>query len=115
MTPRDYARFAYFLLRDGRWKDEQIVPSSYIQRFRTSALYPNLRSNLDGYFGAGYPKDMFRIAGSGLNWAFMVPSLDLIALRTGRASNAIWDEVQQEFLRKAFAAVTDRKPTDSRK
>ena len=113
MTPRDYARFAYFLLRDGRWKEEQIVPASYIQRFRTSAQYPNIRSNQDGYFGEQYPKDMFRIAGSGLNWAFMVPSLDLIALRTGRASNAIWDEVQQEFLRKAFAAVVDRAPADS--
>jgi CubicO group peptidase (beta-lactamase class C family) len=108
MNPRDYARFAYFLLHDGRWNQEQIVPESWIQRFRTSPLYPNIRSNADGYFGRQYPKDMFRISGSGLNWAFIVPSLDLVALRTSRASNAIWDEVEKEFLRKLFAAVLNR-------
>jgi len=107
MTPRDYARFAYFLLREGRWRQSQIVPSSWIERFRTSALYPNMRSNVDGYFGAQYPKDMYRIAGSGLNWAYIVPSMDLIALRTGRANNAEWAEVREEFLRKIFAAVAD--------
>ena len=115
MIPRDYARFAYFLLRDGGWQQKQIVPSSYIRRFRTSAHYPNIRSNVDGYFGEQYPKDMFRIAGSGLNWAYIVPSLDLIALRTGRADNAMWDEVREKFLRKIFAAVLEKAPAESQK
>ena len=57
-----------------------------------------MRSNVDGYFGAQYPKDMYRIAGSGLNWAYIVPSLDLIALRTGRANNAEWAEVRERFV-----------------
>ena len=109
MNPRDYARFAYFLLHDGLWNRQQIVPRSWIQRFRTSPLYPNIRSNADGYFGTQYPEDMFRIAGSGLNWAFIVPSLDLVALRTGRASNDIWDEVEKEFLRRLFATVQESK------
>ncbi|MEA2063286.1 MAG: serine hydrolase [Gemmatimonadota bacterium] len=109
ITPRDYARFALLLLRDGRWNEKQIVPAAWIRRFRKSALYPNIRSNADGYFGEQYPKDMFRIAGSGLNWAFIVPSLDLVALRTGRSSNEIWDEVQEKFLEKLFASVADRK------
>jgi hypothetical protein len=105
MTPRDYARFAYFLLRDGRWEDRQLVPRSWIRRFRLSHRYPNIRSNSDGVFGEQYPTDMFRIAGSGLNWAYMIPSLDLIAIRTGRASNTQWDEVRGIFLEKLFAAV----------
>ncbi len=106
MTPRDYARFAFFLLRSGRWNDRQIVPPQWIQHFRESVRYPNIRSNQDGFFGK-YPRDMFRIAGSGLNWAFMVPSLDLIAIRTGRADNRQWNEVEQQFLQKLFAAVSD--------
>jgi Beta-lactamase len=110
MTPRDYARFAYLLLRDGRWDGEQLVPSSWIKRFRGSPHYPNLRSNIDGFFGKQYPEDMFRIAGSGLNWAFIVPSLDIIVLRTGRAHNEVWEEVREKFLQKIFAAVVDRNP-----
>jgi len=105
MTPRDYARFAYFLLRDGKWGEEQIVSPEWVQRFRLFRYYPNIRSNADGYFGQEYPRDMFRIAGSGLNWAFIVPSMDLIALRTSRVDNSRWEEVEKKFLRKLFAAV----------
>ncbi|MDA2925504.1 serine hydrolase, partial [Acidobacteria bacterium AH-259-L09] len=105
MNPREYARFAYLLLRDGRWKQDQIVPASWVQQFRASPKYPNIRSNVDGYFGDQYPKDMFRIAGSGINLAFMIPSVDLIALRTGRANNSMWNEVEQAFLKKLFTSV----------
>ena len=108
MTPRDYSRFAYLLLRDGRWQDAQIVPGDWVERFRSSPKYPNIRSNVDGVFGDQYPEDMFRIAGSGLNWAFIVPSLDLIALRTGRADNQTWAEIEREFLRKLFDCLSNK-------
>jgi len=107
MTPRDYARFAYLLLRDGRWQGRDIVSPEWVQRFRKNPKYPNLRSNIDGIFGHQYPKDMFRIAGSGLNWAFIIPSLDLIALRTGRADNRNWDGVEKEFLKRLFDSLVD--------
>jgi hypothetical protein len=105
MTPRDYARFAYLLLHDGRWQGLELVPEGWIERFRKSPNYPNLRSNCDGIFGADYPADMFRIAGSGLNWAFIIPSMDLIALRTGRANNRDWAAVEEEFLRRLFTSL----------
>jgi CubicO group peptidase (beta-lactamase class C family) len=105
MTPRDYARFAYLLLRDGNWKGVEIVSPDWVQRFRNSPRYPNIRSNVDGLFGGQYPLDMFRISGSGLNWAFIIPSLDLIALRTGRADNQTWGEVERRFLKMLFDAV----------
>ena len=106
MTTRDYARLAYLMLRDGRWEGDQLVPTAWLDTFRTSSAYANIRSNADGYYGASYPADMFRVAGSGLNWAYIVPSLDLIALRTSRASNALWAEVEASFLDELFAAVT---------
>ncbi len=83
---------------------KQLVPDGWIQRFRLSSRYPNLRSNVDGFFGR-YPATMFRIAGSGLNWAFVVPELNLIALRAARSDNRTWNEVEQTFLAKLFAAV----------
>lgn len=48
---------------------------------------------------------MFRIAGSGNNIAFIVPSLNMIVLRTGRVDNALWDEVEKQFLEKLFNAL----------
>lgn len=105
LTTRDYARLAYLMLRDGRWEAQQLVPTAWLDTFRTSADYANIRSNVDGYFGAAYPPTMYRVAGSGLNWAFIVPSLDLIALRTSRASNSLWTEVEINFLDLLFAAV----------
>lgn len=107
MTPRDYARFAYFLLHDGQWEHQQIVSRNWIKKFRCSDLYPNIRSNSDHIFGKDYPKDMFRIAGSGVNIAFIIPSMNLIALRTGRVDNARWDEVERTFLEKLFEATKD--------
>ena len=98
MTPRDYARFAYLLLGDGRWGSEQLVPAEFLRSFRETAKYPNMKSNADGLFGEQFPPDMFRIAGSGLNWAYIIPSQNLIALRTGRGHNAMWDEVRTGFL-----------------
>ena len=105
MTPRDYARFAYLLLRNGTWGDRQLVPASWIRQFTTSPDYSNIRSNVDGRFGSHLPKNVFRIAGSGLNWAFIVPSLDLIAIRTSRSPNRMWNEVRTNFLEKLFAAA----------
>ena len=107
MTTRDYARLAYLLLRNGEWEDKQIFPSWYLDIFKKSADYPNILSNIDGYFGEQYPSDMFRVAGSGLNWAYIIPSMDLIAIRTSRASNSLWDEVRSNFLKKLFDAAID--------
>ena len=107
MTPRDYARFAYFLLNDGRWGNNQIVAGEWIKKFRNSPLYANIRSNCDAIFGEQYPADMFRIAGSGVNIAFIIPSMDLIALRTGRVSNSRWEEVESAFLEKLFEAIEE--------
>jgi beta-lactamase family protein len=105
ITPRDYARFAYFLLNDGRWEDQQLAPAEFLSSFRETAIYPNMKSNADGFFGKEFPKDMFRIAGSGLNWAYIIPSQNLIALRTGRGHNEMWDEVRTGFLQRLAKVI----------
>jgi CubicO group peptidase (beta-lactamase class C family) len=105
MTARDYARVAYLMLRHGRWNEAQLLPHGWLDRFTSSPDYPNLRSNVDAFFGAQYPADMYRMVGSGLNWAFVVPSLDLIAIRVGRTTHSQFKAVQKTFLEKLFAAV----------
>jgi hypothetical protein len=103
---RDYARLMYLLLHEGDWKGTRIFPSSWIRSFITKTKYYNLRSNVDCFWGKQYPKDMYRTIGSGINVAFIVPSLDLIATLNGRTPNSLRDEVIANFLRKLFASVT---------
>ena len=79
----------------------------WIKKLRNSPRYANIRSNCDAIFGKQYPADMFRIAGSGVNIAFIIPSMDLIALRTGRGNNARWEEVESTFLEKLFEAIEE--------
>ena len=103
MTTRDYARLAYLMMQKGRWEDKQIFPASWLEKF-TSSPYANIRSNVDGYFGSQYPADMFRTGGSGMNWAYVVPSLDIVAVRTSRNYES-WDKHRPIFLEKLFASV----------
>jgi CubicO group peptidase (beta-lactamase class C family) len=106
LTPRDYARFAYLLLKDGHWGEQQIVPDGWFSHFWGTGNYPNLLGNHDGVFDREYPADLFRISGAGSNWAFIVPSLDLVALRTGRSDDALAADVQKGFLQRLFSAIT---------
>ncbi|NLD43592.1 MAG: serine hydrolase [Chloroflexi bacterium] len=105
LAPRDYARYAYLLLRDGAWQGQSLIPQGYLRRFTRGVDAPNTLSNAAGAFGPQYPRDMFRIAGSGLSMAFMVPSHDLIWLRTSRAPNERRDEVVSRSLEMLFAAL----------
>ena len=105
MTPRDFARFAYFLLNDGRWGKQQILPEDWLQQFITTPYYMNLRSNSDNFFGEQYPPNMYRIFGSGGNLAFIIPSHNMIVLRTGRVHNFFHKVLQRDFLRRAFHMI----------
>jgi CubicO group peptidase (beta-lactamase class C family) len=107
-SARDYARLAYLLLHEGTWAGRQIFTSSWIRRFTTASGYRNMDSNANCHWGKQYPKDMYRLIGSGINIAFIVPSLDLVATLTGRIPNTMRDQVSNTFLQKLFASVTQR-------
>jgi CubicO group peptidase (beta-lactamase class C family) len=107
-SARDYARLAYLLLHEGNWAGKQIFTPAWIRQFTTVPGYPNMRSNAKCFWGPKYPKDMYRIIGSGINIAYIVPSLDLIATLTGRTPNRMGNDVNRTFLQKLFAAVTQR-------
>ena len=105
MTPRDFARFAYFLLHGGKWGEQQILPEDWLHQFVATPYYKNLRSNSDDFFGKQYPADMYRVYGSGGNYAFIIPSHNMIVIRTGRVSNFLHKVLQRDFLRRTFHMI----------
>lgn len=85
----DVMRFGYCLVRDGRWKDKQLVPLEYIKKCQTWSPYnPHTpfslqwEHNADGHV-AGAPKDAFWKSGAGGFCLYVVPSLDLVIYKLG--------------------------------
>ena len=127
MPARDLARIAYCMLRDGRWRDQQIIPKSFVEQ--TAAPTQNVRSpelrwklnpqifshgwelpaRLDELpnakrSGRGIPADARAKPGSGGQYIAFVPSLDLVITRQTGSSG---DWSYEEFLRRACAAVSE--------
>jgi CubicO group peptidase (beta-lactamase class C family) len=107
-SARDYARLMYLLLHEGNWNGKRIFTAAWIRNFTGKSKYYNLRSNVDCYWGKQYPSDLYWSTGSGLNIAFIAPSLDLVATLNGRFPNTMRGEVTRTFLQKLFASVTEQ-------
>jgi CubicO group peptidase (beta-lactamase class C family) len=87
--PTDMLRFAYLLLRQGRWQDRQLVPAEYVRQCGRSSPYNphypyslQFEVNGDGHV-AGAPRDTFWKTGSGGHCFYIVPSLDLVIFKLG--------------------------------
>jgi CubicO group peptidase (beta-lactamase class C family) len=85
----DALRFAYCLVKKGRWKDQQLVPADYIELCHTpSPFNPHTpfslqwEHNADGHV-AGAPRDAFWKSGAGGFCLYVVPSLDLVLYKMG--------------------------------
>jgi CubicO group peptidase (beta-lactamase class C family) len=127
MPARDLARIAYCMLRDGRWKDQQVIPKWFVDQTGKSATdlkTPELRWKLNpqvfslgwelparhwsasGRSGQGIPADAREKPGSGGQLLAFVPSLDLVITRQTGSSG---DWAFEEYLRRACAAVSETK------
>ena len=120
MPARDLARIAYCMLREGRWRDKQVVPRWFVEetgapthdvkepelRFRRAAESFShgweLPARLTDGQGRGIPKDARFKPGSGGQLIALVPSLDLVVARQTGSSGS-WQF--EEYLRRACAAV----------
>jgi CubicO group peptidase (beta-lactamase class C family) len=135
MSSRDLARIAYCMLRDGRWRDQQVIPKWFVDQTATpthDVQTPEQRWKFSpqiftsgwelparhweksgGRSGAGIPMDARQKCGSGGQYIAFVPSLDLVVTRqTG--SSGEWEF--EEFLRRACATVLNQAAsTDSAK
>jgi CubicO group peptidase (beta-lactamase class C family) len=85
----DLLRFAYLLLREGRWENRQVVPAAYVRHCgRPSPYNPHSPYSLQFDVNAmgtiqGAPRDAFWKRGSGGHCFYIVPSLDLVVFKLG--------------------------------
>ncbi|MEM7283403.1 MAG: serine hydrolase [Pseudomonadota bacterium] len=99
-TARDLGRFGAFLHNKGRWRDEQIVPESWIE-FITTPAPARVTEEGDWNYGGqfwlmdnikGVPADAYTTAGNKGQYVTVVPSLGLVVVRTGVNPNGVrWD------------------------
>ncbi|MHB1327944.1 MAG: serine hydrolase domain-containing protein, partial [Gemmatimonadales bacterium] len=93
VAARDWARLANLYLQDGVWNGEQILPEGYASHVRTVA--PAWEADGRPIYGGGFfwvngdsarplPKDAYSMQGAGGQYAFIVPSHDLVIVRLGK-------------------------------
>jgi len=92
MSARDLARFALLYLHKGRWQDRQIVPAPWVDE--STKAYSRSGSGGYGYLwwtgpingvapSVNLPDGTFFAAGSGGQFAFVIPVHDLIVVHRG--------------------------------
>lgn len=96
-TMRDYARFGLLYLNDGYWMGEQILPKGWVD-YTTSAS-----NGSEGQYGAFFwlnksgidypdvPRDMFCCRGHDGQYIYIIPSKDLVVVRTGFSKKGMFD------------------------
>ena len=106
LRPIDMARVGYLVLRHGRWGDRQLVPAAWVGVATSplsrgsSLLFSSLNPGY-GYFWWTFPlhrggtdAGVITASGSGGQWIFVVPSLDLvvaIAATNGAGLDLLYD------------------------
>jgi CubicO group peptidase (beta-lactamase class C family) len=104
-TARDFARFGYLFLRNGKWGDQQVVPQDWVK----TSTQPSQIENMNyGYYWwlfdlPDVPKDMFAAMGFATKRLYIVPSLDVVAVRLGEGDDLTWDD--NAFLKPVVDAV----------
>ena len=107
-TAREFARFGYLYLRGGLWEDRQVVPAEWVEEStRTQEeLYPTHGYGFLWHVPtfADVPGRVFDAEGIETKYIYVVPDLDIVAVRLGAADNN-WDG--NTFLGLIAKAVTD--------
>ena len=97
ITPRDLARFGYLMLKNGAWKDRQLVPREWIEIATRSSQEVDRRYgytwwvNTHGLLWDTAPRDAFAAMGFAGNKCYVVPSLDLVVVRSADGPMP-WDD-----------------------
>ncbi len=103
-TARDMARFGLLIMNEGKWVDEQVIPSDYYNEMvntsqdlnpaygylwwlngKSSIVLPDLPTSFEGALASQAPSEIF--AGLGKNGQFVdiYPSENIVVIRMGEA------------------------------
>tara|TARA_B110001454_G_scaffold208544_1_gene221152 strand:- start:2684 stop:3787 length:1104 start_codon:yes stop_codon:yes gene_type:complete len=99
-SARDYAKFGYLYLRDGKWENHQVISKKWIDATRvpsnhTDGLYSNKFWHMseNRYNSFNFPKDTYYCAGFGGQYILIVPSQDIVMVRLGETYNTSSNKV----------------------
>lgn len=122
MTARDLARFALLYLREGRWRDRQILSTGWIAESTAShsdiapekgygymwwtgqgeGLFPNVQVSAHSYFAAGYHGQL----------ALVFPHLDLVVVHRVNTDRSRTDPPSRQIGRLLWLILSARGETD---
>ncbi len=87
-TMRDYVRFGLLYLNNGNWLGKQLLPEDWVNYSVQPAIGSNDKYgayfwlNLSGEY-TDVPRDMFMCRGHDGQYIYIIPSLELVVVRTG--------------------------------
>ena len=96
-TMRDYARFGLLYLNDGCWLGERLLPEGWVDYTRKTA------NGSEGKYGAFFwlnysgidypdvPRDMYCCRGHDGQYIYIIPSKQLVVVRTGFSKKGMFD------------------------
>ncbi len=115
-TLRDYARFGYLFLKQGRWDGQQIIPQQWVHE-STRPARPSvpwygyqwwLADSIQRAGGPQVPPDLFLAWGIYTQQLYIIPSHDLVIVRTGYDSEPYTDAWHEDqFIAMVLDAITD--------
>ena len=84
-TATDYARIGQLLLQDGRWQGQQLLDKAFIDRMKKPDHQPFYGHSL--WMDWQYKTPFYLLQGHEGQYVIIVPSLDMVVVRTGQHRN----------------------------
>ncbi|MBC8185373.1 serine hydrolase [candidate division KSB1 bacterium] len=116
-TARDWARYGLFLLQDGVWEEDRILPEGWVNYSTTPVenapngkygaqfwLNPATLPNYNKELSEKLPQDLYFMWGHESQFVTIIPSRNLVVVRLGLTiKNGAWD--QAGFIVKIIEAI----------
>lgn len=82
-TSRNFARFGLLYLNEGRWGDDQVVPSTWVDESLTPTAASGGRYGYQWWLGEIAGQPYYAANGHDGQFIFVLPRLDLVVVRNG--------------------------------